>query len=187
MTFNTLSMGCSTIIEVSPLFKTVSELTDILALVLLPFLCHLFPIGHSPLWGLFSSRETKKGNAGQDRVNTKGGDTGLMLFLVKTRTLSRCGRARWQTPGCRVRVSITHDERGEGVKSPRKIHWSQMQLLSTPAGFLEHSPSGGSLYYKGCTLQKIISGVLGPLSRSSLPFYLTVHFHFCSSHKGVLH
>ena len=29
-------------------------------------------------------------------------------------------------------------------------------------GFLEHSPSGGNLYYKGPILQKIISGCLHP-------------------------
>ena len=31
-------------------------------------------------------------------------------------------------------------------------------------GFLEHSPNGGSLYYKGPAQQKTVLGFLGPLS-----------------------
>ena len=45
----------------------------------------------------------------------------------------------------------------------KKIHWSQTQLLTKPAGtltgrdgFLEHSPSGENLYYKGPAVRKII-------------------------------
>ena len=36
-------------------------------------------------------------------------------------------------------------------------------------GFLEQSPHGGSLYYKGPALQKIILGFLGP------PSYIKLH------------
>ena len=39
----------------------------------------------------------------------------------------------------------------------------QYQLYTDADGFLEHSSSGGSLYYKGPTLQKIILVFLGPL------------------------
>ena len=49
----------------------------------------------------------------------------------------------------------------------KKIHWSWTQPLTMPAGtliadgFLEYSPSRGSLYYKAPALQKIILVVLG--------------------------
>ena len=37
-------------------------------------------------------------------------------------------------------------------------------------GFLADSPSGGSLYYKGPTLQKIILGFFGP-PPAPIPYY----------------
>ena len=56
---------------------------------------------------------------------------------------------------------------GKYIESSKKIHWSQTDSYNNSSwytdidGFLEHSPSEGSLYCKVPTLQKVIQGFLG--------------------------
>ena len=82
--------------DVFPLLKTVSELIDFDAFWCF---CHFFlvsPLPHgqnvSP-WGLYSSRETRKGSLGRHQVNREGGARGPCCFWSKTAEHSaQCGQ-----------------------------------------------------------------------------------------------
>ena len=108
------------------------------------------------LWELISSSKTKKGHSEQDQVNREGGAWGSCCFLVKN-----C----WTLSSVWAGVLVNHPSwngkmRWNSLQKP--IHWAECSL---PQRQLEHSYrwvprtltySGGSLYYKGPTLQKII-------------------------------
>ena len=122
-------------------------------LVLLPFLVSPLPDQQNIfLWGLFLSGETKKSHSGWDLVNRQGGAAGHATSGQKLLNTAQCEQ---------VRSHITHHG---------QMHWVFKKISLTPnaashnnaiwytdtGGFLEHSLSGGSLYYKGPILQKII-------------------------------
>ena len=46
-------------------------------------------------------------------------------------------------------------------QKPNAASHNKANLYTHTSGFLEHSLSGGSLYYKGPALQKIIPGLFG--------------------------
>ena len=133
--------------------------------VLLPF-C-VSPLPHQQnvsLWGLFHpGNKTNKQNKspwGLDEVNTEDGSQGSCCFGSKTAEHSaQCGQ---------VGLSITHQEMGKHTESlqkgnslkPNTASHINTSWYTDTYGFLENSPSGGSLYFKGPTLQKIIP-VLG--------------------------
>ena len=111
------------------------------------FLFHLFHISRS--------------HSGQDWVNSEGGAWGSCHFLVKN-----C----WTLSMVWAGALVNHPSWNGQMcwKSlQKKIHWGQMQPLtimpaSTDADrFLEHSPSGGSLYCEGPVFQKIMPVFFG--------------------------
>ena len=132
MTFNIFSIWCNTPIEMfSPLLKTVFELINFDA-----FWCFCFFVSslshwqNISLWGLYSSRETKKITWGEigwiGRVG-HGGHAGFGQKLLSTPcTVGRCT--------CKSPIV----KWANTLKAPSKIFcWSWMQPLTTmPAGTL---------------------------------------------------
>ena len=54
-----------------------------------------------------------------------------------------------------------HVESSKNSLKPNSASYNNASWYTDTDGFLEHSPSGGSLYYKGPALQKIIQGFFG--------------------------
>ena len=115
-------------------------------LVLLSFFVSPLPHGQNiSLWGLFSSRETKK-HIVQGKIGWKGGwDMGVMPFLVKNCWTLSCG--------CTL---MNQMKLSKHIESPQRTQWSQMQPLTNNAswyterdGFLQHPPSGGKPVLQG--------------------------------------
>ena len=100
--------------------------------------------------GHFSPRETKS-HLGRDWVNREGGAPGVKLFLV------RGGR---ESPIMKWANALTESSKNIPLKPSAASHTTTNWCTDTD-GFLEHSPSSGSLYYKGPALQKIILGFFG--------------------------
>ena len=101
----------------------------LMPLVLLPFFVLPLPYQQNiSLWGLFSSWETNKQKChlGQDRVNRKGEELGggVKLFLVK---ICWTFSAVWCS--CKSPIIKWTNTLKE---SSNKIHWGQMQPLTTP-------------------------------------------------------
>ena len=117
------------------------------------FLVHLFHISKTFSFNDFFHRgKQKKKSSGKDQGNRQGGGWGV-LFLVKNWTL----RAMW------AGALVNHPSWEKALKSPPKkcteaeCSLSQKyQLEHWYRWFLEHWPSGGSLYCKEPSLQKII-------------------------------
>ena len=87
-------------------------------------------------------------------------------------TQAHCGH------GC---SKITHHEMGKPVERLLRKQFTEANATSHTTswytdtdGFLEHSPSGGRLYYKGPALQKIVLGCFGG-SPSYLPSSFSGH------------
>ena len=129
-------------------------------LVLLPFFVSPLPHWQNiSLWGLFSSGEiTKKKKRSLGEIGWIGrvGPGGHAVFGQKLlNTQLSVGRIH----ACKSPIVKWANTLKE---SSKKIHWSHIAShnntsWSTDAdGRLEHSPSGGSLYYKGPALQKRI-------------------------------
>ena len=104
----------------------------------------------------FSSRETnKRSHLGWDWVNREGGAHGSCHFWSKTTEHSVVwtgalvnhppwnGQTRWK--------NLQKNSLKLNAASHNNASW-----CTDTDGFLEHLPSGGSLYYKWPTLQKII-------------------------------
>ena len=151
-------------------FLHLSILIPFSASAVFGFTCSLsakcFPLRTS------SSRKTKKEvSQGPDQVNRKGGTWGSCHFWSKIAEPSmRCGQVHSQT--------TLHE-----MKPNAASHNTSCALTDTD-GFLEHSPSRGSLYYKGLTLQKIILVLGGP--PSYIISYFLVHISI-NGHLGYLH
>ena len=140
--------------DIFPLLKSFWTHQYWCLLVLLLFLVSPFlhPRNVS-LWGLFSSRETvAEGNIG-------------LVWQVEYRVMPFLDTNYWTLSAVWETVQINHPWWN------RQRHWKSLQNNSlkpnaashnnaswyTDTGeFLEHSPSAGSLYYKGPTFQKII-------------------------------
>ena len=125
-------------------------------IVLLPFFISPLSYWHNfSLWRLFSSRKTKKKSLGPRSGEWEGWGVGVMLFLVKT-----C----WTLCAVWADVLLNHPSwngqmRWKGLqKKFTEVEHSlsqQHQLVHWYRWFLEHSPRGGSLYYKGPAPKKI--------------------------------
>ena len=155
---NTLYLMQQTYWDDFPLLKTVFELINFDDfLVPLPFFVSLFPHQQNiSLWGLFSSRETnKKSCLGQDQVNRKSREWGSCHFGSKTAehntvwagTLvnhpSWNGQIHWK--------SLQKNSQKPNTASHNNSSWH-----TDTHGFLEHSPSKGSLCHHRSALQNII-------------------------------
>ena len=94
-------------------------------------------------------------------MEREGGARGACCFWSKT-----AGHSAW----CgKVGSPVTHHEMGKCVERGFKNFSLKLNAASHNSnrypdtdGFLEHSPSGGSLYYKVSALQKIIPIFRGP-------------------------
>ena len=106
---------------------------------------------------IFSSRETKISHLGRDWVNRKVGTQGSCLFLIKNCwTLSTVwAGALVIHPPCRRQTCWKSLKKNNSLKLNTASHNNASWYTDTH-GFLEHSSSRGSLYYKGPTLQKKI-------------------------------
>ena len=141
-----------------PLLETVFELVNFCSSFCAAsvFLFHCLHISKSLPFEDFSSRETKKSHSGQDQVNGQGEAHGSCWFLSKT------GQHLW------AGMPINHPSWNG------HMHWKNLQKMSLKwntashnnaswytdtDGFLEHPPSGGSLYYSRPTLQKITPAI----------------------------
>ena len=133
-------------------------------LVILPFLFFVSPLPHwrnVSLWGLFSSRETKESLLGWDQVNREGETWGSWCFWCKTAEHS--ASALW------AGALVNHHEMGNHTERVFKKFSMRLNAAShhnaswytDTDGFLEHSPSRGSLYYQQPHPPEDNSGVWG--------------------------
>ena len=100
--------------------------------------------------------------SGQDLVTREGGAQGYAIFGQKLLNIQRgVGRCACKSPimkwKCIERVLSKKKPLKPNAASPNNTSW-----CTDTDGFLEDSSHGGSLYYKGPTLQKIILGYFGP-------------------------
>ena len=103
----------------------------------------------------------KKSHWGWDWMNRSEGNWCHAVFGQKLlNTQSGVGRWAHKSP-----------EMGKCLESSKKIHWGcyNASWYTDADGFLEHSPGGGSLLYKGPALQKIILVWGGSPSYIELP------------------
>ena len=163
---------CNTPIEmVFPLLQTVLNLS-----ILMPFsasasclfVCLFvspYPLRqHISLWVLFLSRETKEVTWGKIGWIRRVGHGGNVVFGQKLlNTQHGMGSCTFKSPIMKWANALK--------ESSKIIHWGQPNPAShnnangntNTDGFLEHSPSGGSLYYRGPALQKIFPVFCIPL------------------------
>ena len=131
------------------------------SLILMPFSASAFFCFTSststkcfPLKTFFIQGNKKRRLRWWDQVNREGMGKRVMLFLVKN----------FGTLSGQVCSQITHHEMGKHIervfqKDSLKLNAASRNNTSWSTdtdGFLEHSPSRGSLYYKRPSLQKII-------------------------------
>ena len=105
---------------------------------------------------------------------------GVMPFLVKNCWTLRAvwADALVDHPSWNGQISWKSPKKKNSLKPNTASHNTTSWYTDTD-GFLEHSPSRGSLYYKGCALQNIILGFLGPPSYNllhSLLICFQLHF-----------
>ena len=129
--------------------------------VLMPFSASVIfclfvsPLPHQQnisLWGLFSSRK-QKSHLGRGWVNRESGAWGSCCFWSETavqRGVDRCARKSLV-----MKWALWMSHQINSLKPNSAAHHNASWFTDT-AGFLEHSPSGGSQYYKGPALQEII-------------------------------
>ena len=109
--------------------------------------------------GHFSPRETKS-HLGRDWVNREGGARGSSCFWSETTEHCSVGRGARESPIMKWANALTESSKNIPLKPSAASHTTTNWCTDTD-GFLEHSPSSGSLYYKGPALQKIILGFFG--------------------------
>ena len=137
------------------------NLSILMPLVLLLFFVSPLPYQQNvSLWGILSSGETKK--VTEDEIGWVGrwGLGGAMPFLVKN-----C----WTLSVVWAGTLVNHpswNEQMHGVSKknslkPNAASHNNTSWYTDTEGFLEHSRSGGSLYYKGPALQKIMPVLWG--------------------------
>ena len=95
---------------------------------------------------------------GQDLVNRKGGARGSCVFLSKTAQHSaQCGQVHSNHPSRQMGKYVERVFKKENSLKPNNAaSHNNVSWYTDVSGFLEHSPRGGNLYYKGPALQKII-------------------------------
>ena len=156
------------IINLSRLFSTAQKLVDFelwtcwfwCLLVVLFFVSHLSNWQNVPIWGLFSSE--KKVTQGYikwtGRVEHGSHD---ICCQKQPNTQLSVGRSTHKSPIMKW-VKLLKESSKNSLKLNAGSHNTTSWYTDTD-GFLEHSPSRGSLYYKGLALQEIIVIILGSL------------------------
>ena len=118
------------------------------------FLSHLFHISKTFLFEDFFHPGNIKSFSGRDWINTEGGGQGSCRFWSKLpNTQCNVGRCTRKSPIMKWANALSLQK-----NSPKSNAASDnnASCYTDTCGFLEHTPSGGSLYYKWPTLQKII-------------------------------
>ena len=113
-----------------------------------------------PFEDVFHLGKQKKSCLGQEPVNTEGGTWGSCPFVQKLLNTQRIvGRCTHMSPimGWADVLSLQNNSLKPNAASHNNASW-----YTDTDGFLEHSPSGGGLSYKGPALQKIIPVFGGP-------------------------
>ena len=149
-----------------PLLKTVFKFVDFNAFW---WLCLFFlivsPLPHQQnvsLWGLFSSGETKKKVAwGGIEWIERVGHGGRAVFGQKLLNTQHCvGRYAHKSPIVKWAKMLN-----ESLKKFTTAEYSLLQQHQLVQWYrwVPRTLTGGSLYYKGLTLQKIIQFFVSPL------------------------
>ena len=123
-------------------------------LVLLPVF--VSPLPHQQnvsLWGVFSSRETKEKVTRGDWVHREGGAWRSCQFLVKSCWML-INHPSWNGQMCWK--SLQKNSLKPNAASHNNTSWS-----TDTYGFLEHTPNGESLDYKGSPIPEDNSGFWG--------------------------
>ena len=122
-----------------------------------------------------STRETKKNCSGRDRVNGEGGAGSHGVFWSKLLSTQRGVDGRTCKPPITTWANALKDSSKNSLK-PNAASHNNASWCTDKDGVLGHSPSGGSLSYKGPTLQNIflffrvpprISSLLVTISKTS--------------------
>ena len=122
-----------------PLLKTVLNLSILMPFIASVVFCFTSPtLQNISLWGLFSSREKQKCCSGRDWVNREGG-----ALLNIHHSVGRCAH---KSPTMKW-ANLLKDSKKNALKPNTASH--NTSWYTDADGFLEHSPSQGSLYYKG--------------------------------------
>ena len=147
--------------------------------MLLPFFVSLLPCWQNiSLWGeyfegFFSSRKIKKHRPGQDpRIGRLGHCRGGHAVFSKKLLNTQRDVGRWacKSPIMKWANTMKESSKKNSLKPNTASHNNASWSTDTD-GFLEHSPSGGSLYYKGTALQKVIPAFGGsPLHKNTFTF-----------------
>ena len=119
-------------------------------LVFLIVFCFTSPTStKKALWGLFSSRETtKKSHWGGTRCIESVGHEGHAIFRQKLlNTQQSVGRCTYKSPITKWANTLKESPKKKFTEA--KCSFSQCRQLVHWSRFLGHSPSEGSLYYKG--------------------------------------
>ena len=114
-----------------------------------------FPLRTFFIWG------NKKNLFRVNQVNREGEAQGSCHFWSKTGTLS----AVWASVLVHHHhewVTVLKESSKKILLKPNTASHNNASWYTDADGLVEHSPSRGSLYYKGHSLQKIIPGFLGP-------------------------
>ena len=109
------------------------------------------------LWRLFSSGETKI-SCSESKIRWIGrvGHGGHAVFGQKLLN-TQCGVGRCAGKSLIMKwVNTLKESSKTNSLKPNSASHNNANWYTNTDGFLEHSPSGGSLYYKGPTLQRII-------------------------------
>ena len=105
-------------------------------------------------WGLFSPGETNKGHSGQDGVNREGREwVSPVCGQTLLNTQHNVGRCAHKSPI--MKWANTLKESSKKFTEAKAASHNTTSWHADPDGFLEHSTSRGSLYYKGPAFQKI--------------------------------
>ena len=142
--------------------------------MLLMFLFHLFHISKRYPLRTFLIGETKK--VACDQVNRRVGHVSHPIFGQKLlNTQCSVGRCAHKSPIKKWANALKESSKKNSLKPNAASHNNASWYADTD-GFLEHSPSRRSLYYKSPALQKIIPFYLGP------PHVLSNHHHNLDYH-----
>ena len=142
-----------------PLLKTVFELIDLVSFTASAIFC----FNSSPLAKCFPLRtfltlgNKKKSHLGRDWVNRKVGHRGHAVFGQKLlNTQSGMGRCTRKSPIMKwANVLKAPSKKKKSVKPNTACH-NKASWYTDADGLLEYSTRGGSQYYNGPALQKII-------------------------------
>ena len=120
---------------------------------------------HFPLRTFFirGNKQTNKSDLEKDWVNREEGHRGHVVFGQKLLN-TPCGvdRCAHKLPIMKWVLNVLKSFQKDSLKPNTASHNNASWCTDTDR-FLEHSPSRGSLYYKGLALQKIILVYFGPL------------------------